>query len=153
MVNDVLYEFDFEPSQIATLWMCVDERTLVSARLQPLRSIDRLRAAVKNGETFDSSGPADPPAARPGGCAGQIVRAATERVDKVEDGLLLGRVKHSRARLGALRQVLVRLRPVCSPRNPAPSSACSTNPLAGSPRRTYMSCAIPLKSSLPCSAT
>jgi len=33
----------------------VDERTVVTARLQPLRSIDRLRAAVKQGEIFGSS--------------------------------------------------------------------------------------------------
>lgn len=116
VVNDVLYEFDFEPSQIATLWMCVDERTLVSARLQPLRSLDRLRAAVKNGETFDSSVALLTHLLRDqADVLVQIVRAATERVDKVEDSLLLGRVKHSRARLGALRRVLVRLRRLLAP--------------------------------------
>jgi zinc transporter len=36
VLNDVVYEFDFEPSQISTLWMWVDRRTLVSARLHPL---------------------------------------------------------------------------------------------------------------------
>jgi zinc transporter len=116
VVNDVLYEFDFEPSQIATLWMYVDERTLVSARLQPLRSIDRLRAAVKNGETFDSSVALLTHLLRDqADVLVQIVRAATERVDKVEDSLLVGRVKHSRARLGALRRVLVRLRRLLAP--------------------------------------
>ena len=111
VVNDVLYEFDFEPSQIATLWMYVDERTLVSARLQPLRSIDRLRAAVKNGETFDSSVALLTHLLRDqADVLVQIVRAATER-----DSLLVGRVKHSRARLGALRRVLVRLRRLLAP--------------------------------------
>jgi zinc transporter len=153
VVNDVLYEFDFEPSQIATLWMYVDERTLVSARLQPLRSIDRLRAAVKNGETFDSSVALLTHLLRDqADVLVQIVRAATERVDKVEDSLLVGRVKHSRARLGALRRVLVRLRRLLAP-EPGALFRLLNQPPAGSPRATCMSCVIPRKSSPPCSAT
>jgi hypothetical protein len=38
----------------------------------------------------------------------QIVRDATGRVNTVEDGILADRVGSSRARLGALRRVLVR---------------------------------------------
>ncbi len=49
VVNDVAYEFAFDPSEIASLWMSVSERVAVSARAHPLRSIDRLREAVKNG--------------------------------------------------------------------------------------------------------
>ena len=116
VVNDVLYEFDFEPSQIATLWMCVDQRTLVSARLQPLRSIDRLRAAVKGGETFGSSVALLTHLLRDqADVLVQIVRAATDRVDKVEDSLLAGRAQLGRTRLGALRRVLVRLRRLLAP--------------------------------------
>ena len=86
VVNDVLYEFDFEPSQIATLWMWVDERTVVTARLQPLRSIDRLRAAVKRGEIFGSSVALLTHLLRDqADVLVQIVRAATGRVDEVED--------------------------------------------------------------------
>jgi len=116
VVNDVLYDFDFEPSQIATQWISVDARTLVSARLQPLRAIDRLRAAVKGGETFDSSVALLTHLLRDqADVLAQIVRAATERADKVEDGLLAGRIQHSRARLGTLRRVLVRLRRLLAP--------------------------------------
>ena len=45
----------------------------------------------------------------------QIVRAATGRVDEVEDSLLAERVTRSRTRLGALRRVLVRLRRLLAP--------------------------------------
>jgi zinc transporter len=116
VVNDVLYEFDFEPSQIATLWMCVDERTVVTTRLQPLRSIDRLRAAVKGGETFETPVALLTHLLRDqADVLVQIVRAATGRVDEVEDTLLAERVQRSRANLGALRRVLVRLRRLLAP--------------------------------------
>ena len=49
VVNDVHYDFAFEPTDISTLWLSVGPRLVVSARLQPLRSIDRLRNAVKKG--------------------------------------------------------------------------------------------------------
>ena len=46
VVNDVAHEFSFDSSQIATLWASVGDRLMVSARISPLRSIDRLRQAV-----------------------------------------------------------------------------------------------------------
>ena len=55
VVNDVLYDFSFDASHISTLWMSVDARLLLSARTRPLRSIDKLRASVRNGETFRTS--------------------------------------------------------------------------------------------------
>lgn len=116
VVNDVLYEFDFEPSQIATLWVVADKRTLVTARLQPLRSIDRLRAAVRRGETFDTPVALLAHLLRDqADVLIQIVRLATARVDDVEDTLLAERIQRSRAKLGALRRVLVRLRRLLAP--------------------------------------
>ncbi len=55
IVNDATFDFSFDPSDIATLWISVRDRWVVSARRQPLRSVDRLRAAVKRGELIDSS--------------------------------------------------------------------------------------------------
>lgn len=116
VVNDVLYEFNFEPSQISTLWMYVDERTVVSARLQPLRSIDRLRAAVKKGDSFDSSVALLTHLLRDqADVLVQIVRAVTTRVDEVEDSLLAERLARSRLALGSTRRVLVRLRRLLAP--------------------------------------
>jgi len=43
IVNDVAFEFAFDPSEIETLWLHVGPRMAVSARIHPLRSIDRLR--------------------------------------------------------------------------------------------------------------
>lgn len=116
VVNDVAYEFAFDPSEIATLWMSVDGRVAVSARSHPLRSIDRLREAVKTGTRFTSSvdllnhllnGQGD--------VLVGIVREATVKVDGIEDALLRGRLAHRRAELGKLRRVLVRLQRLLAP--------------------------------------
>jgi zinc transporter len=108
--NDVAFEFSFEPSEIATLWMCVNQHILISARTKPLRSIDQLRVAVKAGERFESSMALMTHLMHDqGDVLVQIVRNATSQVDSIEDGLLIGRLKIKRADLGKLRRVLVRL--------------------------------------------
>ena len=55
VVNDVHYGFAFEPSDISTLWLSASPSLVVSVRLQPLRSIDRLRDAVKRGTPLRST--------------------------------------------------------------------------------------------------
>ena len=116
VVNDVNYDFAFEPSDISTLWLTVGPRLVVSARLQALRSIDRLRDAVKKGITLRSSvellahlmhGQGD--------VLVNIVRVTTARVDEIEDHLLSGKLEKKRADLGSLRRLLVRLQRLLAP--------------------------------------
>ncbi len=116
VVNDVAFEFSFAPSEIASLWLAVHPRLVVSARVQPLRSVDRLRQAVKDGGRFGS------PVALlnhllrdQADVLVRIVRDATSRVDDVEDNLGRGRFRQQRAALGTLRRVLVRLQRLLAP--------------------------------------
>ncbi len=116
VVNDVHYDFAFEPTDISTLWLSVGPRLVVSARLQPLRSIDRLRDAVRHGAKLMS------PVALlvhlmhdQGDVLINIVRNTTARVDDIEDNLLAGRLETKRANLGALRRLLVRLQRLLAP--------------------------------------
>lgn len=116
VVNDVAYEFSFDPSQIATLWLSVSESVAVSARTHPLRSIDRVWQAVKDGTRFNS------PVALlnhlmndQGDVLVRIVREATLKVDSIEDSLLHGRIKQQRSALSKLRRVLVRLQRLLAP--------------------------------------
>ena len=116
VVNDVLFDFSFAASDIATLWLCVDHRTVVSARRKPLRSVDRLRASVKQGASFRSSVEILVHLLRDQGeVLVQIVRDATARVDRIEDSLLADRLETRRIDLGALRRVLVRLQRLLAP--------------------------------------
>ena len=39
VVNDVTFDFSFEPSDLATLWVSVRERLVISARRQPSSSL------------------------------------------------------------------------------------------------------------------
>lgn len=110
VVNDVAYSFAFDPGEIETLWLNVSPHLAVSARLHPLRSIDVLRQAVKDGLRFASSVAfLNRLLHDQGDVLVRIVRQATTQVDTVEDQLLVGRLKHKRAELGQLRRVLVRL--------------------------------------------
>jgi zinc transporter len=116
VVNDVAYEFSFEPSEIASLWMTVNTRLAVSARTHPLRSIDRLRQAVKDGARFESSvALLNHLLHDQGDVLVRIVRDATLQVDAVEDNLQTGQPQQKRAALGKLRRVLVRLQRLLAP--------------------------------------
>jgi zinc transporter len=116
IVNDISFDFRFEPTDTATLWLLAGERLLVTARRQPLRSVDKLRGAVKAGQTFRSSVDLLAHLMRDqADVLIDIVRKATERVDEVEDELLAGRLQAKRLRLGQLRRLLVRLQRLLAP--------------------------------------
>ena len=116
VINDVAYDFAFEPSAISTLWLSVQEQIMVSARVRPLRSIDRLRLAVKQGREFESAMSLLIHLMHDQGDElQQIVRKATIQVDDIEDSLLAGRSRRNRADLGQLRRVFVRLQRLLAP--------------------------------------
>lgn len=116
VVNDVVYDMAQESSlQVSTLWLAVDKNYLISVRHQPLRSIDRLRAAVIATESFQSpmslvvhllSDQAD--------VLSLIMHNITEKVDHIEDNFLADRLS-KRVHLGQLRSDLVRLQRLLAP--------------------------------------
>lgn len=116
VINDVVYEFSHDASQTATLWMCVSQRFVVSVRLHPLRSVDRLQVSVKAGASIAS--PVSLLAQLMRGQADvlqQIARQATSQVDHIEDELLAGYVDAKRGTLALMRRVFVRLRRLLAP--------------------------------------
>jgi len=116
VIHDVEFDFSFDPSSISTVNLWIQPRLAVSARLKPLRSLDRLRAAIKAGATFRS--PADLLArllSEQANVLVDIVRKATSRVDVIEDQLLVASVSPSRGELGNLRRTLVRLQRLLAP--------------------------------------
>lgn len=116
VINDVMYDFSFDASQIASVWMCVQHNCVISARMQPLRSVDRLRVAVKAGEEFSSPVSLLVHLLRDQADVLQkIERDSASKVDQIEDGLLIGRVNITRETLGSLRRLFVRLRRLLAP--------------------------------------
>jgi zinc transporter len=116
VIHDVLFNLSFDAANISTVSLCMDPRLVVTARLRPLRSVDRLRASVKAGHSVRSS--ADLLAQLLHDQAEvlvDIIRQSTARVDAVEDGLLQNRIASSRAELSALRRSLVRLQRLLAP--------------------------------------
>jgi zinc transporter len=116
VINDVHFDFAFEPSDISTLWITVEEHLVITARRQPLRSVDKLREAVKSGQALRSTADLLEHLLRAqADVLVEIVRGVTERIDVIEDQLLSKRLDQRRARLGALRRLLVRLQRLLAP--------------------------------------
>lgn len=116
VINDVTFDFGFEASDVATLWVSLQRRLVVTARRHPLRAIDRLRVAVKRGDLLAS------PVALLDHLLGDqadellnIARRASDRVDDIEDALLAGKQRHHAAELSRLRRLLVRLQRQLAP--------------------------------------
>jgi zinc transporter len=116
VVNDVLRDFSFEPSDISSLYLSVASGLVISARRSPLQAVERLRQAVRRGEPIVSSVVLLTHLLRDqGDVLTRIVRVATGKVDNIEDNLLSGQLKYKRADLGNLRRVLVRLQRLLAP--------------------------------------
>jgi zinc transporter len=116
VVHDVLFDFTFDASDVSAVSLCVQPQVMISARLKPLRSLDRLRASVKAGDGFGSPAGLLAQLLRDqAGVLADILRQATGRVDEIEDKLLTNRISVSRTELGALRRVLVRLQRLLAP--------------------------------------
>ena len=116
VVNDVLHDFSFDPSDIATLWLNVSRNLMISARRKPLKSVDHLRDAVNAGEIFQSPMELLTHLLRDqADVLTGIVRNAITKIDDVEDHLLADRLNKKRSNLGELRRLLVRLQRLLAP--------------------------------------
>jgi zinc transporter len=116
VIHDVLYEGEFDSSSVSSVSACLGPQLLVSARLRPLRSVERLRDTVRSGTGFRSSAELLAQLMREqANVLVDIVRRSTIRVDEIEDSLLTNRIAGSRHELSAMRRALVRLRRLLAP--------------------------------------
>jgi zinc transporter len=116
VINDVHFDFSFEPSDISTLWISVEEHLVVTARRRPLRSIDKLRESVKAGHALGSSIELlEYLLHLQAEVLAEVIRGVTSKIDEIEDDLLSERPVRERRRLGGLRRLLVRLQRLLAP--------------------------------------
>ncbi|MFX1767693.1 CorA family divalent cation transporter [Paraburkholderia sp. A1RI-2L] len=116
VVNDVDYDFERKgPLKVATLWVSVSVRCLLSVRSLPLRSVDQLSHEVEAGVIFPS------PMAlvirllqRQADQLFGIVRSATRTANEVDMDLRVGKLLR-RSSLGGIRRDLVHLRRLLAP--------------------------------------
>lgn len=114
--HDVLFDLGGTESGVSTVVLDVERRLMVTARPRPLKSLDRLRASVRSGETFRSTAELLAHLLRDqADVLLELVRKSTVRVDEIEDGLLENRLSFSRAELGSHRRMLVRLQRLLAP--------------------------------------
>jgi zinc transporter len=117
VLNDVQFQFfASDAPEASPVCVCVDARMMISARITPLRSLDRLRASVRVGEGFRSPTELLAHLLRDQAeVLEQVVRDAARNVDAIEDKLLADQVASSRPKLGSLRRTLVRLQRLLTP--------------------------------------
>ncbi|VWD01194.1 Mg2 transporter protein CorA family protein [Burkholderia contaminans] len=116
IVNDVMFNLELTPLEIATLFVHVERRIMVTARLKPLRSVDTLRACVRDGEQFRSPAELLVHLLRDqADLLIQIMRRTSVDVDRIEDRFLSQRLTSSRIELGAMRRTLTRLQRMLAP--------------------------------------
>lgn len=114
--NDVIFDFDRSPSEVATQWVYARRHLLVTLRRKPLHSVDRLRECVRTGETFRS--PADLMGhlmCDQADLMTQIVRTTAIEIDRAEDRFLASKATSGREELASIRRVLVRLQRMLAP--------------------------------------
>jgi zinc transporter len=116
VVNDVTFSFEKKPTEIATLWVYTHRRMMVTLRVKPLRSVDRLRASVMSGERFRTPAELLVHLLRDqADLMAKIVRDASADADGIEDQLLSQRPFAFRQDMGGLRRILVRLQRTLAP--------------------------------------
>lgn len=116
VLNDVAFDFSFDAQEVDTLWISVSQRRVVSARLRPLKSVDRLRTAVKGGEPLRSAVDLLDHLLRDQGDELQrILQQAGRRLDEIEDAVLAGHHLRHGAELARLRRLMVRLQRLLTP--------------------------------------
>ncbi|MGS1062684.1 transporter [Burkholderia glumae] len=116
VVNDVMFSLDMEAAEVSTLWVYVDRRMMVTARLKPLRSVDTLRESVRQGERFRSPTELLIHLLRDQADVMQhIVRRASVDVDRIEDRFLSQRPTANRDQLGSMRRTMTRLQRMLAP--------------------------------------
>ena len=129
VMNDVTFDFSFDPSDVATLWISVSPERVVTARRRPLRSVDRLRTALRRGDRIETSVELLDHLLRDQADELQrIVRSAAERLDDIEDALLAGRHGEFNTELGRLRRLTVRLQRLLAPEPSALARTLSSPP-------------------------
>lgn len=116
VIHDVLFESSFDASEVGTSTLVIGPRLLVSVRLRPLRSIERLRDSVRAGQAFRSPVELLAHLLRDqADVLGDILRRSGLKVDGIEDRMLANRIAGDRKHLGALRRSLVRLQRLLAP--------------------------------------
>ena len=90
VVNDVVFNLsNMVSSDVSTLWVCARSQLIISARLQPLHSVDKLRSSVKARECFRSPLELLVHLLRDQGeVLTQIVRKTSQSVDQIDGSKL-----------------------------------------------------------------
>ena len=111
VMSDFTFDDASDPSEVAALWCFASAHALITARMQPLKSVDDLRLQIRNGAAAISGVDLvtqlfDLRTAR----VRQLAQGMADRLDDIEDEVLAGNIKEQREQLGRTRRLCARLR-------------------------------------------
>jgi zinc transporter len=111
VVNDVAFDSSSDAGEAAALWAYATPRRVISARSHPLKSVDLLRQAMREGIRFDSGIElvAHLFALRTDALREETAEMGAE-ADAVEDEILRGDIPEQRERLGRVRRRCAHIR-------------------------------------------
>ncbi|TVZ37588.1 zinc transporter [Alteromonadaceae bacterium 2753L.S.0a.02] len=116
VINDVMYDFSVDSSEISSGRLYIDRNLVISVRLRPLRSIEQLKSNVRDGKRFTSTISLLAQLLEDQvSVLVSILRKQSVRIDGIEDKLLANRMSFQRGELGSIRRVLVRLQRLLAP--------------------------------------
>jgi zinc transporter len=120
VINDLRFEEQGEPGEVATLWAWVTPRLCLTARLHPLHTTDRLRTEARRGLQLASGIEVLAVLLEfQAEAIGTLLERVGDQVDHVEDQILRGVVQHQRDDLGRVRRLCTHLRRYFRPQRAA----------------------------------
>jgi len=110
-IADLHHDFHGDPEGFGDVRLYVDAGRVISARRHPLKTVDVLHRGVEQGQGFPSTSSwLERFVEGLAGSFGEVVTDLIDQVDELEDEIVIGTNKEQRARLAALRRLLVRFR-------------------------------------------
>lgn len=120
VLSDMHYDFQYEPADIGTLRLFLDERRIVSCRRHPLKATDRLRKELEEGARFTSTVEVMAELIELlSRTLGDVVAKLSLDLDSTEDSILAARYNDGRGKLGQVRRLVVQLRRHVAPQKQA----------------------------------
>lgn len=118
VVSDFTFEDESDPTEVAPLWCFASPGALITARMHPLKGVDDLRLAMRNGSLPELTSGVEIAALLLELRTGRVRRLAQMMIDRlgdIEDEILAGDIREQREQLGRTRRICARLRRQFSP--------------------------------------
>jgi len=111
IISDLTFEPGSDPAESSPLWCVVSDRSIVTGRVHPLKTIDELRSTVRGG--LKVARPIELLIwflARRTATLRDLSESMADQVSEIEDEILSGAIRQQREQLGRIRRFCAQIR-------------------------------------------